>query len=90
MPCFNPSSDDEFTEDDTEWDDAEFDDSEFDDDEPTIECSECGSEMLEIAHQCPRCGEIPTREFRPTTSQPRWVIFTALVCLGMLFWWLLV
>jgi len=95
MPRFYDSDDDfpddEFAGDDLDSDDGEFDNSEFDDEEePTIECPQCGFEMLEIAYQCPRCGEIPSREFRQTTSQPRWVILTALLCLGLLLWWFLV
>ncbi len=91
MPRFN-YSDDDFPDDDLDSDEGEFDNSEFDDDEEelTIECPQCGFEMLEIVHQCPRCGEIPSREFRQTTSQPPWVILTALVCLGLLLWWLVV
>ena len=71
-------------------DDEDFDD--FDDavgDEPTMRCSHCGFEMLEIAWQCPRCGEIPTAEFRQTSTQPRWVMVTALLVLGSMLWWLL-
>ena len=91
MPRFNDPADDEFLDDDFGADDGEFDYSESDEEgEPTIECPQCGFEMLEIAHQSPRCGEISSQEFRHKTSQPRWVILTALLCLGLLLWWLLV
>lgn len=71
-----------------EFDD--LDDGESDDDnEPTVVCSNCGFEMLEIVYQCPRCGEIPSREFRQSSTQPRWVILTAFVLLGVLLSWIL-
>jgi uncharacterized paraquat-inducible protein A len=75
---------------DDQFDVAEFDDEGVDhDSEPTVTCSNCGFEVLEIAYQCPRCGEIPTREFRQATNQPRWVVLTALLLLGLLTWWIL-
>ncbi|MCA9011588.1 MAG: hypothetical protein KDB01_17670 [Planctomycetaceae bacterium] len=81
----------EFSDDGDEEDFDDFDEAVGDsnDDEPTIRCSHCGFEMLEIAWQCPRCGEIPTAEFRQTWTQPRWVIITALLVLGSMLWWLL-
>ena len=87
MPRFNDSSHNEFHDDDDVY--QEFDESCDDDEEPTRLCSNCGFEMLEIVYQCPRCGEIPSREFQKSSSQPRWVIFTALMLLGVLLWWML-
>ena len=84
MSRFNEEFDNEF-DDDTDFDD----DAAVDDTEPTVMCSNCGFEMLEIVHQCPRCGEIPTREFQHTSTQPRWVVLTALLLLGTLLWWIL-
>lgn len=75
---------------DDQFDVAEFDEEGVDhDSEPTVTCSNCGFEMLEIAYKCPRCGEIPTREFRQAPNQPRWVVLTALLLLGLLIWWIL-
>jgi len=85
MPRFDDSDDDFYGEDDDVYADLK-DDEDFADEEPTIECSNCGCEMLEIAHQCPRCGELPTREFRQTSTQPRWVYLTALILLIALVW----
>ena len=87
MPRFNNDSDDEFQDDDDVY--SELDESCDDDHEPTILCCNCGFEMLEIVYQCPRCGEIPCREFHKTSSQPRWVIITALILLGVFLWWIL-
>ncbi|MEJ7595009.1 MAG: hypothetical protein WKF77_26075 [Planctomycetaceae bacterium] len=87
MPRFHDDSNDEFQDDDDVY--SEFDDQSDMEDEQTVVCSNCGFEMLEIAYQCPRCGEIPSREFARTTTHPRWVIFTALMLLGLLLWWIL-
>jgi len=87
MSRFDDDSDDEFQDDDDVY--SEFDDSADSDDEPTVLCSNCGCEMLEIVYHCPRCGEIPSREFLKSSTQPRWVIFTAVMLLGVLLWWIL-
>lgn len=86
MPRFDDSDDDFYGEDDDVYADLENGRDFADEEEPTIECPNCGCEMLEIAHQCPRCGELPTREFRHTSSQPRWVYLTALILLVALVW----
>ena len=86
MSHFDDEIDDEYVDD---FQEADADPGLDDDDEPTVMCSNCGLEILEIAWQCPRCGEIPTAEFRQTTTQPRWVFFTALILLGSILWWIL-
>ena len=48
MPRFDDSDDDFYGEDDDIYADLK-DDEDFADEEPTIECSNCGCEMLEIA-----------------------------------------
>ena len=86
MPRFDDSDDDFYGEDDEVYADLEVGKDFADDDEPTIECPNCGCEMLEMVHQCPRCGELPTREFQQTSTQPRWVYLTALILLIALVW----
>ena len=86
MPRFDDSDNDFYGEDDDAYADLE-DGADFESEtEPTVECSNCGFEMLEIIHQCPRCGELVTREFRETSTQPRWVYLTALILLIALVW----
>lgn len=87
MPRFSDDLHDEFRDDDDVYE--EFDETPDDDDEPTVLCSNCGLEMLEIVYQCPRCGEIPSREFRKNSTHPRWVIITALMLLAALLVWIL-
>ena len=80
---------------DRSWDDEEFDDadddygdSDSDDEEPTVECANCGCEMLEIVLQCPRCGEYASKESHRHNRHPRWVLLTAILCLGaILYLW---
>jgi uncharacterized paraquat-inducible protein A len=86
MPRFDESDDDFYGEDDDAYADLDDEADEPDDDEPTVQCSNCGFERLEIIHQCPRCGELPTREFNPTSTQPQWVYVTALILLIALVW----
>lgn len=85
MPRFD-DSDDDFYGDDDVYADLEGASEFAADEEPTVQCSHCGFEMLEIIHQCPRCGELTTREFRETSTQPRWVYLTALILLIALVW----
>lgn len=78
-------------EDEEEWDDHDVDE-DFDDDsetEPTRDCPCCGFEMLEICVQCPSCGHYPSREDSQRSSQPRWIILGAILCLGVLLFWIL-
>ena len=73
-------------EDDEDWDE-EYDEEGLD--EPVIPCPYCGEEMLEDSPQCPSCGNYISAEDLPTTSQPLWVILTAIVCLILALGWVL-
>ena len=85
MPRFEDSDDDFYSDDDV-YAELEGESDLADDEEPTVQCSHCGFEMLEMVPQCPRCGELPTREFRHTSTQPHWVYLTALILLIALVW----
>ena len=63
--------------DDDDWDE-EFDENL---DEPVIHARTAGEEMLEDSPQCPSCGNYISAEDLPVTSQPLWVILTAIICL---------
>ena len=73
-------------EDDEDWDE-EYDEEGLD--ELVIPCPYCGEEMLEDSPQCPSCGNYISAEDLPTTSQPLWVILTAIVCLILALGWVL-
>ena len=74
-----------------DWETDGFDDTgDYDSElEPTRDCPSCGVEMLEICVQCPSCGQWLSREDSHSTSQPRWVIIAALICLATLLFLLL-
>lgn len=85
MSYFDDETEDEYVDDLPEGDPGVDDER-----EPTVVCSNCGSEIPEIAWRCPKCGEIPTDEFGQTTTQPRWISVTVLILLGSILWWILV
>ena len=71
-----PNEDDFENDSDADWDedgDADFGDEELNDDElPLVRCASCGREMLEMAIQCPHCGEYPTNDSRsPAANRSR-------------------
>lgn len=83
--AFDRSRDDEDFDDEI----ADYGDSDSDEDEPTVKCANCGFDMLEIVLECPRCGEYASKESHRQSSQPRWVLLTAFLCLGtILYLWL--
>jgi hypothetical protein len=47
----------------------------------TDPCPHSGAQISEYAEQCPVCGQYITDEDTPRTSQPRWVVWTAVVIL---------
>jgi hypothetical protein len=73
-------------EEDEEWDEEDGEDGLG---EPVIPCPYCGEEMLEESPQCPACGNYISSEDLPTTSQPLWVVLTAIVCLILALGWVL-
>lgn len=90
-----PYRDDEDDDQDEEWDDEEADfgeDSAEDDaedpaDEPTVPCPSCRRMMFEDSPRCPSCGHYLTAEDEASREKARWVIVTAVVCLGVAIWW---
>jgi hypothetical protein len=77
------------SEEDDEWDpedDADFGDDS--DDEPTVPCPYCLRELPEDVPQCPYCERYLAAEDHTHPEKPLWIIATALVCLGIAIWWL--
>ena len=73
--------------DDDDWDDADAD---FDDDsaeEPTVPCPFCRREILEDSPRCPFCEQYISTEEHAGPRKPLWIIATALVCLAIALWW---
>jgi predicted nucleic acid-binding Zn ribbon protein len=68
----------------TTYDDDDLDD---EDEEPTQPCPYCRAEIHEDAQQCPRCGRYISDEDAPS-RKPWWVIVGALICLYVVFRWI--
>lgn len=76
-----------YRDDDDDWDDADAD---FDDDsaeEPTVPCPFCRREILEDSPRCPFCEQYISTEEHAGPRKPLWIIATALVCLAIALWW---
>lgn len=52
-------------------------------DDATVECNHCGREIYEDAEQCPYCQSYQTDEEKHSSSQPKWVILTAVFLLAL-------
>jgi hypothetical protein len=79
--------------DDDEWNHShdtpiEDDDIESDDDEPTIPCPHCRREIHEDAQRCPYCEQYVSEEDAPPTRKPWWIVIGAVVCLWVVFRWI--
>jgi hypothetical protein len=75
-----------------DWDDDEDDigeDSDDWDDEPTVPCPYCRREILEDSPRCPYCERYISEKDHAAPRKPVWVILTALFCLGIAIWWVL-
>jgi hypothetical protein len=79
-------------EDEDDWDDdeADYGDApEDDEEEPTVPCPYCRREIREDSPSCPHCERYISEEHHATSGKPLGVIATALICLGVAIWWLL-
>lgn len=52
----------------------------------TVDCMFCGREIFEDAERCPHCDQWQTDADNPRTSQPTWVVVTAIVVLATLLY----
>ena len=71
---------------DEDWDDEDLD-LEDDSDEATVPCPSCDREMFEDSPRCPHCGHFVSAEDDAGPRRPRWVVVTALICIGVAVWW---
>jgi hypothetical protein len=75
--------------DDEEWDDEESDAGEAsDDDEPTISCPYCKRQIHEDSPRCPYCEHYLSEEDAPPARQPWWIILGTLLCLYIVYRWI--
>ena len=75
-----------------EWDD---DDSDLDEEastgdteESTIPCPYCKKQIHEDSPRCPHCENYISEEDAPLSRKPWWIIGGALVCLFIVYLWI--
>jgi hypothetical protein len=71
-----------------EWDDDTEDWDSEEDEEPTIECPYCGREVHEDSQRCPHCESYLSEEDAPPARKPWWIILGTLVCLYIVYRWI--
>ena len=81
--------DEEWDENESEEGDVEeaFDESD-DDDEPTISCPYCKRQIHEDSQRCPYCEHYISEEDAPPARKPWWIILGTLLCLYIVYRWI--
>ena len=78
---------------DEEWDDDESDEGDdeeaTDDDEPTIPCPYCKRQIHEDSQRCPYCDHYISEEDAPPARKPWWIILGTLLCLYIVYRWIM-
>ena len=78
---------------DEEWDgdesDEGFDEEASDDDVPTIPCPYCKRQIHEDSQRCPYCDHYISEGDAPPTRKPWWIILGALLCLYIVYRWIM-
>jgi hypothetical protein len=69
-----------------DWDD-DFDDESADDD-ATIDCPYCGESIHEESQRCPHCERYLSAEDAPPARKPLWIVIGALLCLYIVYRWI--
>lgn len=77
---------------DEEWDDGESDvgddEEACDDDEPTIPCPYCKRKIHEDSPRCPYCERYISEEDATPARKPWWIILGTLLCLYIVYRWI--
>jgi hypothetical protein len=58
--------------------------------EDTITCPYCRREIHHDSVCCPHCEQYLSREDQPPSPRPWWILVGVLVCLVIVFWWIIV
>jgi hypothetical protein len=56
-------------------------------DEPTVACPYCRKEIHEDAQRCPYCEQYISKEDRPASRKPWWILVGVIVCLYIIYRW---
>ncbi len=65
-----------------DWDDEDHD-------EPTVPCPYCKRQILEDSPRCPYCEQYISEEDAPSSRKPVWIIIGALLCLYVVYRWIM-
>ena len=84
------AEEDEWDDDDAERGENEdgVDDSPDEDDEPMMACPHCKKQIHEDSQRCPFCEQYISREDAPPARKPWWIIIGVLVCLYVVYRWI--
>ena len=63
------------------------DDWDEDDDDPTVPCPHCKRPIHEDAQRCPYCENYISAEDSPPAAKPWWLILGVVLCLYVVFRW---
>ena len=66
----------------------DFDDDNDGDDEPTIPCPYCKRQVHEDCQRCPYCEQYISEEDAPTGRKPWWIVAGVILCLYVVFRWI--
>jgi hypothetical protein len=58
------------------------------DEEPTIPCPYCKRQIHEESQRCPHCENYISAEDAPPTAKPWWIIVGTLLCLYVVYLWI--
>jgi len=75
------------------WDDesdasGEEKEDEIEDEDDTIPCPYCKRPIHEDSQRCPHCEQYISEEDAPAARKPWWVILGALLCLYVVYRWI--
>jgi hypothetical protein len=59
-----------------------------DDEEPTIPCPYCKRQIHEDSQRCPYCENCISEADTPVSRKPWWIIVGTLLCLFVLYRWI--
>jgi hypothetical protein len=84
------AQDHDWEDDESEWSDSddEFEDDSEDGGDATIPCPYCKRAIHEDSPRCPYCEQYISEEDVPPARKPWWVILGALLCLYVVYRWI--
>ena len=84
------AEDDEWKDEGEGWDADEdaVDDALGEDGESTIACPYCKRQIHEDSQRCPHCEQYISEEDAPPSRKPWWIVVGALLCLYVVYRWI--